>query len=192
MRIFHIATAGDWQAAQATGEYAVSTLGRTLAEEGFIHASRGDQWQGVRERFYSGVSGPLVLLSIDTELLQSPVVDEAVPGTDETFPHIFGPIQVSAVVHVLPLDPLAQPEPASADPVPAESERVSDATAFSRLFLGEVFKQLILASLVLACVVAATLIGQATGLAWGPIVGAAVGLVLGALGARGAARRRAV
>jgi uncharacterized protein (DUF952 family) len=34
--IYHIATASDWAQAQAAGEYTTSTLGRTLAEEGFI------------------------------------------------------------------------------------------------------------------------------------------------------------
>ncbi len=180
MRIFHIATVTDWQAAQAPGVYAVSTRGRTLAEEGFIHASRGDQWQGVRQRFYADIDEPLVLLSIDTDLLDSPVVDEAVPGTDETFPHIFGPIEVRAVVNVLSLKSTARADPAS----------VPDATSFSRLFLAEVFQQLVLASLVLASVVVATLIGRATGLEWGPVSGAAIGLVLGVLAARGLARRR--
>ena len=49
-RIFHIATVADWEAAQRSGSYTTSTLGRTLVEEGFIHASRADQWQGVRQR----------------------------------------------------------------------------------------------------------------------------------------------
>jgi uncharacterized protein (DUF952 family) len=178
MRIFHIATLADWQAAQASGSYATSTRGRTLAEEGFIHASRGDQWQGVRERYYADVTEPLVLLSIDTALLQSPVVDEPVPGSDETFPHIYGPIQVGAVLTTLPLDDAEEQSPTL----------TSD--SFSRLFLQEVFKQLVLASLVLGCVVAATLVGQASGLEWGPVSGAALGLVLGVLAARQVARRR--
>ncbi len=202
MRIFHIATLADWQSAQASGTYTTSTLGRTLAEEGFIHASRGDQWQGVRERFYAEVTEPLVLLSIDTGLLTSPVVEEAVPGTDETFPHIFGPIQVDSVVTALPLTDSASPPvpagpvaPAGPPPSPgaapaAPTAPVPDATSFSRLFLQEVFKQLVLASLVLGFVVLATVVGLSSGRDWGPITGAAVGLVLGVLAARELARRR--
>lgn len=181
MRIFHIATLADWRAAQASGTYTTSTRGRTLAEEGFIHASRGDQWQGVRDRFYADVSEPLVLLSIDTELLTSPVVDEEVPGAapgGETFPHIYGPIDVGAVLTTLPLDD----EQVQAPPMSSAS--------FSRLFLREVFQQLLLASLVLDCVVALTLVGLATGLDWGPVSGAGIGLVLGILAARVVAARR--
>ncbi|WP_216849406.1 DUF952 domain-containing protein [Pimelobacter simplex] len=89
--IFHLALASEWAAAQQTGAYTTSTLGRTLADEGFIHASRADQWTGVRDRFYADVTEPLVLLHIDTDLLDVPVVDEpAAPGMTETFPHIYG------------------------------------------------------------------------------------------------------
>ena len=104
MRIFHIATAADWEAARASGSYTTSTLGRTLAEEGFIHASRDDQWQGVRERFYAGVTEPLVLLVIETGLLTSPVVEEVPADATESFPHVYGPINASAVVQTIPLD----------------------------------------------------------------------------------------
>ena len=104
MRIFHIATVADWEAAQRSGSYTTSTLGRTLAEEGFIHASRVEQWQGVRDRFYAGVSEPLVLLVIESELLGSPVVEEVPDGATETFPHVYGPINASAVVQAIPLD----------------------------------------------------------------------------------------
>lgn len=101
-RIFHIATAADWESAERVGLYTTSTLGRSLAEEGFIHASRGDQWSGVRERFYADVREPLVLLVIDTDLLDVPVVEEAAPG-GETFPHLYGPLATAAVVEVVPL-----------------------------------------------------------------------------------------
>ncbi|MFC7503613.1 DUF952 domain-containing protein, partial [Nocardioides sp. GCM10030258] len=96
--IFHLALASDWAAAEASGAYTTSTLGRTLADEGFIHASRADQWTAVRERFYGDVSEPLVLLQIDTDLLDVPVVEEpAVPGGAETFPHIYGRLPAAAV-----------------------------------------------------------------------------------------------
>jgi glutathione S-transferase len=103
MEIFHIATLADWEAAQRSGSYTTSTLGVTLEEEGFIHASREDQWPGVRDRFYADVTAPLVLLVIDTDRLSAPVVEEVPPGTGETFPHVYGPIETSAVVRVVPL-----------------------------------------------------------------------------------------
>jgi uncharacterized protein (DUF952 family) len=97
-RIYHLALERDWVAARAAGEYAVSTLGRTLAEEGFVHASLEDQWRGVRERFYAGVTEPLVLLVIDPARLTAEVRIEEVPGLDEEFPHVYGPINLDAVV----------------------------------------------------------------------------------------------
>lgn len=104
MRIFHIATAADWAEAQRTGAYTTSTLGVTLEEEGFLHASREDQWQSVRERYYAGVDEPLVLLEIDTELLDVPWVEELpAPDTTETFPHVYGALSPDAVVAVTPI-----------------------------------------------------------------------------------------
>jgi uncharacterized protein (DUF952 family) len=99
VRIYHVATVSDWERAQEAGEYTTSTYGVTLAEEGFIHASRADQWAGVLERFYGGVDEPLVLLEIETDLLDVPVVEEPpAPGVTETFPHVYGPIRPAAVV----------------------------------------------------------------------------------------------
>jgi uncharacterized protein (DUF952 family) len=105
MRIFHIATASDWAQAQRAGAYTTSTLGVTLEQEGYLHASRADQWEAVRERFYADVDEPLVLLEIDTDLLDVPVVEEPpAPGIAETFPHIYGPLKPVAVIGVTPLD----------------------------------------------------------------------------------------
>lgn len=99
--IFHIAEEADWTAARASGDYRVSTRGRTLAEEGFVHAARRDQVLGVADAFYAD-AGPLLLLSIDPARLSAPVRDDEVaPG--EVFPHIYGPINLDAVVAVTPL-----------------------------------------------------------------------------------------
>jgi glutathione S-transferase len=101
MRIFHIATLADWESAQVTGAYTTSTRGVSLEQEGFIHASRADQWEGVRAAFYADVAEPLVLLEIDTDLLEAAVVEEPpVPGAEETFPHVYGAIAPHAVVGV--------------------------------------------------------------------------------------------
>ena len=104
MRIFHIATLADWQQAQASGAYTTSTRGVTLEQEGFIHASRADQWESVRTAFYADVAEPLLLLEIDTDLVDVPVVEEPpAPGVTETFPHVYGAIAPRAVVAVTPL-----------------------------------------------------------------------------------------
>ena len=102
-RIFHIATAADWRRTLGTGTYTTSTVGRTLEDEGFIHASRRDQVQGVFDRYYAGLGEDLVLLTIDpTRLTEADVRVEAVG--DDSYPHVYGPINRSAVVEVVPLD----------------------------------------------------------------------------------------
>jgi uncharacterized protein (DUF952 family) len=101
-RIFHIATAADWRRTLDSGTYTTSTVGRSLEEEGFIHASRRDQVQGVFDRYYRRLGEPLVLLTIDTaRLTDAEVVVE--PVGDDTYPHVYGPINRSAVVDVVPL-----------------------------------------------------------------------------------------
>lgn len=104
MIIHHIALESDWEAAKTPGQYRISTRGRTLEDEGFIHASYPDQVAGVAKAFYRGVREPLVLLSVDTALLDSEVIAENTGGGIELFPHIYGPIAVSAVVRVVPLE----------------------------------------------------------------------------------------
>ncbi len=101
--IYHIALASDWQAALSAGEYRVSTLGRTLEDEGFVHASTSAQVRGVADAFYGAVREPLVLLTIDERRLTVPLQWDAVPGSAEPFPHLYGPLDVGAVVLATPL-----------------------------------------------------------------------------------------
>jgi riboflavin kinase / FMN adenylyltransferase len=100
MQIFHVAVAAEWEAALEAGAYTTSTVGRTLAEEGFIHCSHEDQWQRVRRDFYADVTDPLVLLVIETDRLTAPVREDDVPGSDRPFPHVYGPINPEAVVEI--------------------------------------------------------------------------------------------
>jgi len=166
-RIFHIATAADWAEARRRGTYTTSTLGRTLAEEGFLHASRGDQWQDVHERFYADVTDPLVLLVIDTERLDVPVVEEAVPGSDETFPHVYGALDPAAVVQAVPLE-----------------TALTGSDSFSSIFLREMFRNAVLGLLLMVVVAAAVLAGGAVDDTWGAPVGLLVGLVAGVAAVR--------
>ena len=102
--LIHIALPEDWSAAQAAGTYTVSSRGVTLAEEGYIHCSFAEQTAATAKRFYGDVA-EVVLLQIDEDLLTSPVVVEDLVGSGEPFPHIYGPIDLAAVVAVTPADP---------------------------------------------------------------------------------------
>lgn len=180
--IFHLALLRDWEAAQRAGAYTVSTRGRSLAEEGFIHASRADQWTGVRDRFYGDVTEPMVLLQIDPALLDVPVLDEEpFPGATETFPHIYGPLPVTAVAKAIPLAaPTVADEPVEA---PAEAGPVPKAAqeSFTRLYFREVFFNVAVACLVLVGGTAGIALGTAVPGDAGPAIGGLLGLALGTL-----------
>lgn len=93
--IYHITTAAAWAKAQAVGEY----IADSLAIEGFIHCSSEAQVAGVLERYYKGQTN-LVKLTIDKSKVQHPLIYELAGSINEVFPHIHGPINVSAVVSV--------------------------------------------------------------------------------------------
>lgn len=102
MKIFHLALVDAWQAAEAAGTYTVSTLGLDLAEVGFIHCSQAEQVAGVHQRFYRGVGEALLLLTIDTDRLTSRWQLDPVDGQPLPFPHIYGPLNIEAVVAAEP------------------------------------------------------------------------------------------
>ena len=97
--IFHIALAADWEAAQPSGEYRMSTPGRRLDEVGFIHCAGPGQVAGVAERWFGGATG-LVLLTVDPALVPAEIRYEAPNGAAEAFPHVYGPLPVAAVTRV--------------------------------------------------------------------------------------------
>ncbi len=100
--IYHAALPLDWADAFRTGEYTVSTRGASLEEVGFIHASTREQIEGVANRFYADVD-ELVLLTIDPVAVPHEIRWEPpAPGTEERFPHIYGPLPVTAVVMTHP------------------------------------------------------------------------------------------
>jgi glutathione S-transferase len=102
--IYHIAEAADWEQAQRAGQYTTSTRGVSLAEQGFIHTSQDAQVALVANAFYRGVPD-LILLTIDTERVGSPIRYEPVPGQDLPYPHIYGPLNPDAVVETRPFTP---------------------------------------------------------------------------------------
>jgi uncharacterized protein (DUF952 family) len=95
--IFHLAIPDDWAAASASGEYLVSTRGMSLDEVGFIHCSTHDQVEATANRFYGDID-QLILLAIDSLLVPSRIIFEPpVPDSPLLFPHIYGPLPMSAV-----------------------------------------------------------------------------------------------
>jgi glutathione S-transferase len=102
--IFHVTADTDWRAAQASGAYQLSTRGRSLEDEGFIHLSYANQVARVANAIYRGVPG-LVLLVVDLERVTAPVREENLDGGDERFPHMYGPLNLDAVIEVLPFEP---------------------------------------------------------------------------------------
>jgi uncharacterized protein (DUF952 family) len=91
--IYHVVTSADWEKAQQEGSYAAASL----ALEGFIHTSRKEQVAGVLDRYYKGQTG-LLLLHIDESKLTAPLVEELAPSVNEIYPHIYGRLNLAAVV----------------------------------------------------------------------------------------------
>ena len=94
--IYHVTTASDWNAAKEKGFYVTPSL----KEEGFIHCSQAEQVPGVLDRYFSD-KNELVKLVIDTDKLTSRFVYDWSSSVEDTFPHVYGPINLDAVVEVV-------------------------------------------------------------------------------------------
>lgn len=99
MIVYHITSDSEWQTARSAGTY----LPQGYSHDGFIHCSKEVQVVRTANRHYPGQKG-LILLKIETDLVPSKVVEENLEGGAELFPHIYGPLPVSAVVASSPLD----------------------------------------------------------------------------------------
>lgn len=103
--IYHLAFVDQWNAAKEAGAYRISTRGKSLDDGAtFIHASRAEQVSLVANSFYADVTEPLCLLVIDTGRLVSAVCDEDLDGIGMSFPHVYGPLNLDAVVDVRPYE----------------------------------------------------------------------------------------
>lgn len=93
--IYHVTTENDWKKAQEQGFYEAASL----KLEGFIHTSTIEQVAGVLDRYYKNATG-LLLLHIEESRLTAPLKYELAPSVNEYFPHVFGTINLDAVVAV--------------------------------------------------------------------------------------------
>ena len=93
--IYHVTTKQQWAEAQQLGHYDSDTL----ATEGFIHCSTEPQVAGVLNRYYQGQTG-LIKLKIEKSKIDRPLIFELASSINEVFPHIYGALNLNAVVEV--------------------------------------------------------------------------------------------
>jgi len=96
--ILHIASAADWQATRG-GQYRCASL----EHEGFIHCSTPEQVIEVAGRLFQG-RRDLVLLVIDPDRVTAEIRRED-GGNGKFYPHIYGPLNVSAVTEIVVFEP---------------------------------------------------------------------------------------
>ncbi|MBX2896023.1 MAG: DUF952 domain-containing protein [Cyclobacteriaceae bacterium] len=92
--IYHIITEVAWNEQQAADSIYVPSL----QTEGFIHCCTQEQVAGVLIRYFKDQTG-LLILTIDEQKLKSELKFEK-STNDELFPHVYGPINKSAILNV--------------------------------------------------------------------------------------------
>jgi uncharacterized protein (DUF952 family) len=97
--ILHIAKREQWEKAKLEGVY----RGDTLDSQGFIHCSTSKQIVKVANALFRAQKG-LVLLYIATSKVQSEIRYESA-GSEELYPHIYGPLNIDAVIKVTHFEP---------------------------------------------------------------------------------------
>ncbi|WP_416666952.1 DUF952 domain-containing protein [Egbenema bharatensis] len=96
--ILHITDRQQWEQAKEKGIYRCESLGT----EGFIHCSTPEQLTAVANSFFRGQQG-LVLLCIEVDRLQAELRYD--PVENQLFPHLYGPLNLDAVIQVLDFTP---------------------------------------------------------------------------------------
>lgn len=96
--IIHVTTPEAWRRQSDAPAYEADSL----QSQGYIHNCRPAQLRGVLGRHFAGHRA-LLLLVIDPAQLTADVREEEARH-GERYPHVYGPIDRSAVVSVLPIE----------------------------------------------------------------------------------------
>jgi len=97
--ILHITERKQWEKAKLNGIYHSDTLG----SQGFIHCSNPQQVVKVANVLFHAREG-LVLLCIETDKVRCEIRYEGITE-GEKYPHIYGPLNIDAVITVLDFKP---------------------------------------------------------------------------------------
>lgn len=93
MNIFHIVKKEDWV---KPTQYVYQS--ESLKAQGFIHCCTVNQIDKILNQWFKGQTN-LVLVEINPDLLKAKVKFENLEGGQELFPHIYGPINLDAVIN---------------------------------------------------------------------------------------------
>lgn len=97
--IYHVTKRLHWVKALEQGWYEADSL----STEGFIHLSRHYQIEGVLHRYYKNEID-LVLLHVDETKLSAPLKYEFAASVNEAFPHLYGRLNIDAVIEVIAIE----------------------------------------------------------------------------------------
>jgi uncharacterized protein (DUF952 family)/ribosomal protein S18 acetylase RimI-like enzyme len=98
-RIYHISDHASWLKAQRQGYYEHPSL----KLEGFIHCSERSQLLAVANRYFKKQSD-LIVLEMDASQLKAPLRFENTTGGTELFPHVYGTINLDAILLIHSLE----------------------------------------------------------------------------------------
>src|SRR5271168_5609596 len=98
MIVYKIVATEEWAEAEAVGAFTGAAIDRA---DGFIHFSTAEQAAETAAKWFAG-RGDLTLAAIDAEALGDDLCWEPSRG-GALFPHLYGPLPMSAVVWSRPL-----------------------------------------------------------------------------------------
>jgi uncharacterized protein (DUF952 family) len=99
--IYHLTTVEEWEDAQDKGGYEPPSF----KKEGFVHCCTEQQLKSVQERLFKGQEN-LVKLVIDPSLLNQKLQYDRDEQLQQDFPHVYGPLNISAVIEIVFLEPI--------------------------------------------------------------------------------------
>ncbi|QYR21276.1 DUF952 domain-containing protein [Paenibacillus sp. sptzw28] len=100
MKITHITTKEKWEEARTKGYYDHESI----EKEGFIHCSSPQQVLKVANKLYKGQE-KLLLLLIEESMVKSNIIWEDLYNLNELYPHIYGVINIEAVINTYDFKP---------------------------------------------------------------------------------------
>lgn len=91
--IFHVATSEYFESHKSNNKYQPESLD----SKGFIHCSKGSQIEKTANRLFPD-EDEILLLIIDISTLSAEVKYEVDEQSGEKFPHVYGPLNIDAVM----------------------------------------------------------------------------------------------